>query len=197
MSEATTDVDFERLERIVEADDETFKEELGAATEGLDDPAAIDELLVEHPDAYEALSVRIATVEDPEDLADEDPAALERAMAVLYGGMARLSEVSEDVREAVTDDYAVNWEVEGYDLGWHLETDAESGRIDGGPGLLDDPTLTFIGSLDVMLSMTGDPDFNGPLAFIQNEFEIVGPIQQARDLDSMMAAVRDNARDMA
>lgn len=197
MSEATTDVDFELLERIVEADDETFKDELGAATEGLDDPDAIDELLVEYPDAYEALSTRIATVSDPDELADSDPLAIERTMAALYGGMARLSEVSEGVRDAVTSDYSVNWEVEEYDLGWHLETDAESGRIDGGPGLLDDPTLTFIGPLDVMLSMTGDPEFNGPLAFIQNKFEIVGPIQKARELDSMMNAVRENAREMA
>ena len=197
MSEATTDVDFELLERIVEADDETFKEELGAATEGLDDPDAIDELLVEHPDAYEALSTRIATVSDPDELAASDPEAIERTMAVLYGGMARLSEVSEGVRDAVTSDYSVNWEVEDYDLGWHLETDADSGRIDGGPTLLEDPTLTFIGPIDVMLSMTGDPEFNGPLAFIQNKFEIVGPIQKARELDSMMNAVRENAREMA
>lgn len=197
MSETTADVDYEKLERVVEADDETFREELGAALEGMDDDDAIDELLANHPDAYEALSTRLATVSDPGEMAEDDPEAIERAIAVIYGGMSRLSKVSEGVQDAVTSDFAVNWEVEDYDLGWHMTTDADTGRIDGGPTLLDDPELRFIGSLDVMLSMIGDPDFNGPLAFIQNRFEIVGPVQKGRELDSMMEAVRENARDMA
>lgn len=192
-----TDSDLDRLEAVLTADDQTFKRELGGALSGFEADEALAELLVEAPDSFERLSARLGTIDNPDDIVDADPEAIPRSMRVIFGGMGLIAQASPDVQEAITSDFAVNWEVKQHDLGWHLQTDASNGTIDGGSGLLDDPSLTFVGSLDVLLSMTGDDEFNGTLAFIQNKFELIGPIQNARKLDSMMDAVTNNARELA
>lgn len=189
-----TEADLEKLETVVAADDETFRTELADALVGLDDDAALAQLLTEHPDAFEAISTRIATVDDPGEM---DDATVGRAMDVIFGGMRLIAEQSPEVREAVTSDFTVNWDVDDRDLGWHMETDADAGRIDGGAGTFEDATLTFAGPLDVLLSMTGDEEFDATLAFIQNRYELVGPIEKGRELSSMMETVRANARDLA
>lgn len=192
-----TEPDFDRLESVLTADDQTFKRELGDVVSGFEEAGVLAELLVEHPETFERLSARLGTIDDPEAIAETDPEAITQSMRVIFGGMRLIAQASPDVQEAITEDVAVNWEVKEYDLGWHLQTDATEGTIDGGPGLLDDPTLTFVGSLDVLLSMTGDEEFNGTLAFIQNRFELIGPIHKARKLDSMMDTVTNNARELA
>lgn len=184
------------LERVVELPDEEFTAELPAALQSIEGREDVVTLLVEHPDTFEELSARMSTLDDVGEFATEETETVERFLTVLWDGQELISRAVPAVQETVTERFTVNWECEDSPVDFHLETDPDAGTVSGGTGLLDEAELTFQGSTDVMFSMLNDDDFNGTLAFIQNRFEIIGPLQRARNLDSMMESVSDHMRDV-
>jgi putative sterol carrier protein len=191
-----TDPAFDDLEAVVPADDDQFKRDLPDALAGFDDEAAIGELLLEHPDTYDALTRKVSTLDGIADYAREEPETVERFLTVLWSGQELVTEHVPAVREKVTDSFTVTWECEDSPIEFHMETDAESGRITGGLGPHGDAELVFRGPTDVLFSMLNDPEFQGVQAFLEGKFEIEGPIQKAQQLDATMQVATDHMRDL-
>ncbi|WP_424017076.1 hypothetical protein ACOZ4N_14490 [Halorientalis pallida] len=193
MSDSTTP----DLGAVVDQPDEQFRANLGPALAGLDDEDALAELLVTQPTVYERLTDRMATFEGITEFANDDPETVEQYLRVLWGGMGLIAENISAVGDAVTVDTTVNWEATDSPITFHATTDPERGSISGGPSLADDPEITFEGQTDVLFSMLGDDDFNGQLAFVQNRFDIVGPLERSRQFNEMMEAVGEEMEALA
>ncbi|WP_336001265.1 hypothetical protein [Halorientalis halophila] len=177
------------LESVVEMPDEEFREHLGPAIAGVDSEDALGELLVTQPTVFERLTERMATLDDVAAFATEDTETVERYLWILWNGMGLVAENISAVGDAVTIDTVVNWEATDSPIEFHAVTDPDAGSISGGPSLHDDPEITFEGQTDVLFAMLGDDEFNGQLAFIQNRFDVIGPLERSREFDEMMEAV--------
>lgn len=186
---------FDDLEKVIESPDEAFKRELPAVLEGVEDNIA--ELLTQNPDAFDGLSERMSTLDGIASYASEETETVDRFLVILWDGLALITETVPAVQETVTKSFTVNWESEDSPASFHMESKPDAGTISGGPGLLDDAELTFSGPTDVMFSMLNDDEFNGTLAFIQNKYEIVGPLQRARNLNTMMETVNESMDDIS
>ncbi|WP_254820885.1 SCP2 sterol-binding domain-containing protein [Haloglomus halophilum] len=191
-----TDPAFDDLDAVVSANDDQFKRDLPDEIAGLDDEAAVGELLLEHPDTYEDLSRKMSTLDGVADYASDETETVERFLTVLWAGQELVTEHVPEVREQITDSFTVTWECEDSPVSFHMETDAESGRITGGLGPHGDAELVFRGPTDVLFSMLNDPDFQGVQAFLEGKFEIEGPIQKAQQLDATMQVATDHMRDL-
>ena len=177
------------LETVVDQPDEQFRENLGPALHGLDDEDALAELLVTQPTVFERLTSRMATFEGITGFATEEPETVEQYLRVLWGGMGLIAENISAVGDAVTVDTTVNWEATDSPIAFHATTEPETGSISGGPSLADDPEITFEGQTEVLFRMLGDDEFNGQLAFVQNRFDIIGPLERSREFNDMMESV--------
>ena len=177
------------LETVVDQPDEQFRENLGPALHGLDDEDALAELLVTQPTVFERLTSRMATFEGITVFATEEPETVEQYLRVLWGGMGLIAENISAVGDAVTVDTTVNWEATDSPIAFHATTEPETGSISGGPSLADDPEITFEGQTEVLFRMLGDDEFNGQLAFVQNRFDIIGPLERSREFNDMMESV--------
>jgi len=191
-----TDPAFDDLDAAVSQPDDGFKRDLPDAMAGFDDEAAVGELLLEHPDTYEDLSRKMSTLDGVADYASDETETVERFLTVLWAGQELVTEHVTEVREQITDSFTVTWECEDSPIEFHMETDAESGRITGGLGPHGDAELVFRGPTDVLFSMLNDPDFQGVQAFLEGKFEIEGPIQKAQQLDATMQVATDHMRDL-
>lgn len=187
MSEPTTP----DLAVVVDEPDEQFRDHLGPALSGLDDEDALAELLVTQPTVFERLTDRMATLETITEFANDDPETVDQYLTVMWGGMGLVAENISAVGDAVTVDTTVNWDATDSPVAFHAATDPETGSISGGPSLDDDPEITFEGQTEVLFRMLGDDEFNGQLAFVQNRFDIVGPLERSRAFNDMMEAVGD------
>jgi putative sterol carrier protein len=187
---------FDDLEAVVSADEDQFKRDLPGALAGLDEEAAVGELLLEYPDTYQALTRKVSTLEGIADYATEEPETVERFLTVLWSGQELVTTTIPEVQEQITDSFTVTWECEDSPIEFHMETDAESGRVTGGVGPHGEAELVFRGPTDVLFSMLNDPDFQGVQAFLQGEFEIEGPIGKAQQLDATMQVATDHMRDL-
>lgn len=187
---------FDDLEAAVSKPDDEFKRDLPDALSGLDDEGAVGQLLVEHPDTYEALTERMSTLDGIADYASEEPETVERFLTVLWTGQELVTRNVPAVREEITDAYTVTWECEDSSVEFHMETDPGSGHITGGTGPHGDAELVFRGPTAVLFSMLNDPEFRGVQAFLEGKFEIDGPIQQAQQLDATMQVATDHMRDL-
>jgi hypothetical protein len=185
MSEPTTP----DLAVVVDEPDEQFRDHLGSALSGLDDEDALAELLVTQPTVFERLTERMATLETITEFANDDPETVDQYLTVMWGGMGLVAENISAVGDAVTVDTTVNWDATDSPVAFHAATDPETGSISGGPSLDDDPEITFEGQTEVLFRMLGDDEFNGQLAFVQNRFDIVGPLERSRAFNDMMEAV--------
>jgi hypothetical protein len=185
MSDSTTP----DLDAVVDQPDEQFRANLGPALDGLDDEDALAELLVTQPTVYERLTDRMATFEGITEFATNDPETVEQYLRVLWGGMGLIAANISAVGDAVTVETTVNWEATDSPVAFHAATDPETGSISGGPTLADDPKITFEGQTEVLFRMLGDDEFNGQLAFVQNRFDIIGPLERSRQFNETMEAV--------
>ncbi|MFB6142001.1 MAG: hypothetical protein ABEJ30_01510 [Halorientalis sp.] len=188
-----TDVD---LADVVEAPEAAFRRDLGDALAPLSEPDALASYLVRNPDAYERLLERMATLDDPAEFAAEAPETVDRFLAVLWSGIEIATTTLPPVEQAVTMDTSVNWTATDSPVAFHATADATAGTVAGGPGLLEDPEVTFEGRTDVLFAMLGDESFNAPLAYIQNRYEVIGPLERARAFDEMMDEVRASMESM-
>lgn len=187
---------FDDLEKTVSQPEDEFKRDLPDALAGLDDEAAVAELLLEYPDTYDDLTWRMSTLDGIADYASEEPETVERFLTVLWSGQELVTGTVSEVQEQITDSFTVTWECEDSPIEFHMETDAESGRITGSLGPHGDAELVFRGPTDVLFSMLNDPEFQGVQAFLQGEFEIEGPIGKAQQLNSTMQVATDHMRDL-
>jgi hypothetical protein len=185
---------FDDLETVLDQPDEEFKANLPDALDGA--AANIETLLALHPDAFEALSTRMSTLDGIADYASDEPETVEEFLTVLWDGLSLVTEMVPAVSEEVTEEYAVNWECTDSPVSFHMTADPEAGTIAGGPRLLDDPGIEFNGTTNVMFSMLNDDSFNETLAYIQNRYEVVGSLERARSFNDMMDTVTENTENL-
>ncbi|WP_092660158.1 hypothetical protein [Halorientalis persicus] len=185
------------LETVVDQPDEQFRKNLGPALDGVDDEDDLGELLVTQPTAFERLTERMATFDEITAFANDDPETVEQYLTVLWDGMGLIAENISAVGDAVTVDTVVNWAATDSPIAFHADTDPETSSISGGPGLADDPEITFEGQTEVLFRMLGDDEFNGQLAFVQNRFDIIGPLERSREFNDMMEAVSEEMEALA
>ena len=188
-------VNFDELETVLEQSDSEFKTNLPDALDGVAEN--LDEFLVHHPEAFELLSTRMSTLDDIAEYANDETATVRRFLTILWDGLGLITEMVPAVAEEVTEEYTVNWEPTDSTVSFHMSSDPDAGTISGGPGVLNDAELTFKGTTDVMFSMPADDEFNGPLAFIQNRYEIIGPLERARSFNTMMETINENMDELA
>jgi putative sterol carrier protein len=191
-----TQPDLTDLEAVVSQPDDAFKRDLPDALAGVDDEAAIGELLMEYPDTYDELTDRMSTLDGIAAYATERTATVERFLTVLWTGQELVTGNVPAVQEEISESFTVTWECEDSPITFHMETHPEEGRISGGTGPHGDAELTFRGPTDVLFSMLNDPDFRGVQAFLEGKFEIEGPVQKAQQLDTTMQAATDHMRDL-
>jgi hypothetical protein len=177
------------LDSLLDEPDAAFRRELGDALAGLDDEDALAGVLVRSPETFEQLTDRMATLEDIAAFAETDPAAVDQYLTVLWNGVEIVTTNIGSIGAAVTMDTSVNWRATDSPVAFHATTDPSAGTIAGGPDPLDDPEITFEGHTDVLFSMLGDDEFNPPLAYVQNRYEVVGSLERAREFDRMMETV--------
>lgn len=189
-----TDVDYDRLATVLEQDDDQLKADLPDALVGVEDD--LETLLLEHPDCFESLSRRMSTLDGMADYAESEPETVDRFFTILWGGLEVISENVQDVREQVTNEYAVNWTATDAPVAFHMTSDPSAGTVSGGPGLLDDPSLTFEGEADILLSQLNDPDFEPVQAFMEGEFQLDGDVNQAMTFAQMMETVTENVENL-
>lgn len=186
--------DPDAIKSALDGDDEQVLESLPSTLKGVDDD--VETLLAERPDTYERLVSRVSTMENAADLANEHPETADRFLTILWDGLSVIARVSPDVREAITDDYRVQWVADDSDAEWYAVTDADAGSIEGGPGRVDDPDVTFEGDTATLFSMLGDDDFDPQQAFMQGAFQLDGDMQAALQFGQTMDAVQRNAESM-
>ncbi len=185
---------FDDLETVLDQPDEEFKANLPEALDGAAED--IETLLALHPDAFEALSARMSTLDGIADYATDEPETVEEFLTVLWDGLGLVTEMVPAVGEEVTEEYAVNWEPTDSPVSFHMTADPETGTIAGGPGLLDDPGIAFNGTTDVLFSMLNDESFNATLAYVQNRYEVVGSLERARSFNDMMDTITENTENL-
>jgi hypothetical protein len=185
---------FDDLEAVLEQSDNEFKANLPAALDGA--AANVEQLLALHPDAFERLTERMSTLSGIADYASDEPETVDAFITTLWDGLSLVTEMVPAVGEAVTEDYAVNWETTDSPVAFHMRSDSETGTVAGGPGLLDDPGIEFEGPTDVLFSMLNDESFNPTLAYIQNRYEVVGSLERARNFNDMMDTMNENTENL-
>jgi hypothetical protein len=185
-----SDADFSTLADALEQSDEEFTAALPAALDDVADDVAA--LLERDPELFESLTRRMSTLDGIADFASEDPETVEQFLSVMWTGMGIVAENVDAVRDAISGDYRVMWECEDSPITFHVETDADAGTISGGPGGLEDASVTFSGDTDTMFSMLNDPDFNAVQAFMQQEYSLDGPMGEAQQFGAMMETVSDS-----
>jgi hypothetical protein len=186
---------FDALETVLEQPDSEFKTNLPDALDGVAEN--LDELLVHYPKDFEQLTTRMSTLDEIAEYANNETATVNRFLTILWDGLGLITEMVPAVAEEVTEEYTVNWESTDSPVSFHMTSDPDAGTISGGPGVLDDTELTFKGTTDVMFSMLADEEFNGPLAFIQNRYEIIGSLERARSFNTMMETINENIEELA
>jgi len=185
---------YHDLEAVVEQPDDQFKTTLPSVIDDVEENVAT--VLVEQPASYEALSTRMSTLEGVGEYAAGHTETIETFLDVLWTGMELISEHVPAVSERIDQEYTANWIPEDAPVAWHMASDPDAGTVTGGSGRLDDAEIVFTGSADVMFSMLGDDEFNPTMAFMQNRFDIEGPLMKARGLGSMMETVTEHARQL-
>lgn len=184
-------VDINALEAALEQDDdEQFMDEFPEALEGIEDD--LETLLLEHPDTFQSLITRVATLDDPIELAEDEPETVERFFTIMWGSLELISEFVPSVQEEIDTDFRVQWVPEDSNVRWYAETDSEEGRISGGPGELETPDVTFKGETNTLFRMMGDDEFNSQQAFMQGEYEIEGQLPMAVQFGETMETVTEN-----
>ena len=73
-----------------------------------------------------------------------------------------------------TNDVRVQWAADGVDAAWYAVTDA--GSIEGGPGRVDDPDVTFTGDVGTPSGMLGDDGLEPQQAFVDGAFQMNGDV---------------------
>jgi putative sterol carrier protein len=185
--------DPEAIEAALDGDDEQVLEALPGTLDGA--AADVEALLADHPDTYERLVARVSTMENAGELAAAHPETADRFLAILWGGLEVIARVSPAVREEITEDFRVQWDADDADAEWYAVTDADAGSIEGGPGRIDDPDVTFTGETSTLFSMLGDDDFAPQQAFMEGAFQLEGDMPAALQFGQTMDAVQRAAED--
>lgn len=185
---------FDDLETVLEQPDDEFKENLPGALDGAAEN--VEQFLAFHPDAFEQLTKRMSTLDSIAAYATDEPETVEEFITVLWDGLGLVTEMVPAVSEEVTEEFAVNWEATDSPASFHMTSNPEAGTVLGGSGLLDEPGIAFKGTTTVMFSMLNDDEFNETLAYVQNRYEVVGSLERARSLNTMMDAVNENTENL-
>lgn len=186
--------DTTAIEAALDGDDDHVLAELpGTLVAAAADVAT---LLAEHPDIYERLVARVSTMDSADALAARHPETAERFLTVLWGGLEVIADVSPAVREEIDADYRVQWDADDADLEWYAVTDADAGTIEGGPGRVDDPDVTFTGETRTLFRMLGDDDFDPQGAFMEGAFQLEGDVQAALGFGGTMDSVQRAAEEL-
>lgn len=183
----------DQIESALDGDDEQVLADLPGTLEGIDD---VETLLADAPDAYQRLITRVSSLENAGELATEHPETAERFLTLLWGGLETITEVSSAVGDEIEADYRVQWVADDSELVWYAVTDADAGSVEGGPGRIDDPDVTFTGDTATLFSMLGDEEFDPQQAFMRGAFEMDGDLQVAMQFGQTMDAVQDAAEDL-
>ena len=189
-----TQANFDHLETVLDQPDDEFRADIPAALDGAAEN--IEEFLALHPDAFKRLTARMSTLDDIGDYASDEPETVKEFLTVLWDGLSLVTQMVPTVGENVTEEYAVNWETTDSPVSFYMTSDLETGTVAGGPGLLEDPEVTFRGTTDVLFSMLNDDEFNETLAYVQNRYEVIGSLERARGLSAMMDAVNENTENL-
>lgn len=186
--------DPDAIDAALEGDDDEVLAALPGTLEGVDED--VETLLAEHPDTYERLVARVSTMDNADALAARHPETADRFLTILWAGLDVIAGVSPAVREEIDADYRVQWEADDADAEWYAVTDADAGTIEGGPGRVDDPDVTFTGETSTLFSMLGDDAFDPQQAFLEGAFQLDGDMQAALGFGAMMDSVQRAAEDM-
>ena len=184
----------DEIHDALDGDDGDVLESLPGTLEGVDD---VETLLADHPDTYERLVTRVSKLENAEELVADHPETADRFLTILWSGLEVIARVSPAVQEEITDDFRVQWAADDSDAEWYAATDADAGSIEGGPGRIDDPDVTFTGDTDTLFSMLGDDEFDPQEALLEGAFEVDGDLPTAMEFGATMDAVQRNAEDLA
>ena len=95
-----------------------------------------------------------------------------------------------------TNDVRVQWAADGVDAAWYAVTDSDAGSIEGGPGRVDDPDVTFTGDVGTPSGMLGDDGLEPQQAFVDGAFQMNGDVQVALQFGWTTDAVQRNAEAM-
>lgn len=175
----------------LDGDDEQVLDELpGTLTDAAGDVAA---LLEEHPDTYERLVSRGSTLENADELVAAHPETADRFLTILWDGLAVIADAAPAVEGAIADDFRVQWDADDSGAAWYAVTDADAGAIEGGPGRIEDPDVTFSGETTTLFRMLGDDEFDPQQAFMGGEFQMDGDMQVALQFGRTMDAVQREA----
>lgn len=172
----------------LDGDDEAVLEALPGTLEGVDEN--VETFLEEYPDTYERLIDRVSTLENAEELVAAHPETADRFLAILWEGLSIITAVSPAVEEAIADDFRIQWAGDDSEAAWYAITDAEAGDIEGGPGRIDDPDVTFEGDTATLFRMLGDDEFDPQQAFMESAFQLDGDMQVALQFGQTMDAVQ-------
>ncbi|MFB6164964.1 MAG: hypothetical protein ABEJ31_07380 [Haloarculaceae archaeon] len=186
---------IERLAQALDRDDARLRDALPEVLPAVEEDLMY--LLVDEPDSYQRLIERVCALENLGEYAAAEPETVDRFLAILWNGVGTATNVVPEVGAAVTDSFRVNWEARDAEVAFHAVADADDGTIDGGPGLLDDADVTFRGSTDVLFRMLGDGEFDATLAYVQNRYEVLGSLEDARAFGQLMDEVTGRMEDVA
>jgi putative sterol carrier protein len=178
----TTDETIQRIEATLDKPDDQLTAELPELLDAID--GRTEELLLSNPALFARVTQRMDRVNIGE-FASEHPETVEQFQGMLWTGMGLLTQASPAVQESITEDITVNFEATDAPMTGHLEVLEEKQTIHGGTELLDDPDLVITGSADELVGLiTGSSD---PIqGFMQQKFEMDGPIQKGTRLASTM-----------
>lgn len=194
MSDADPD-----LRTLVDESDAVFKQGLGAALDGLEDPETLTSFLVRNPAVFERLTARMATLDDAAAFAEADGPAVARYLRVLWTAIEVATGTLPPVADAVTMDTSVQWVATDSPVTFHAEADPDptSGGVTGGPGELPGAEVTFEGPTAVLFAMLGDDEFDPVAAFAAGEYTVEGPLERAQAFAEMMDDVVERMRSVS
>lgn len=182
------------LETVLEADDDSFLEAFPAVVSTIEED--LEGFLFEHPEGFERLVTRVASLSDPAGAVEADRETFERFIGLVWQTLGLVTDVVPAAGEAVTEDLVVEWNCVDTGLRFHLETVADAGTVTGAGTPASDPDLTFLGDTETMVRMVGDREFDAQQAFMQGEFQIEGPLPLAVELQDMTETILSSVDDL-
>ena len=188
MSETETDDTVQRIEASLEKSDEELEEELPGLLDEME--GRTDELVRQHPAVFGRVVQRMSDM-DVASFVSENPETADQFQELLWTGMNQLVENSPEVREKINEDITVNFVADDCPMEGHLVVDSGEETIEGGAGLLEDPTLEISGPADTLVGLiTGRVD---PIqGFMQQRYEMDGPVQKGTRLAPIMNSLSEN-----
>lgn len=185
----TDDELAQRVEASLEKDQSQLEEDLPDLLDDME--GRTDTFVREHPGTMTKVLGRTDDI-DTASFASGNPETADQFQELLWSGVEVVSEANDEVQEQITEDISVNFHAEDSPMEGHLDVDEETRTVTGGAGTLEDPDLTITGPSDVLVGLvTGSVD---PIqGFMQQQYEMDGPVQKGTQLAPIMNTLSDQA----